>query len=189
MGSPREGLGTFFRALMEFVDQRGLREPIRAAVSPETRGLIDRPPRPMGFIPSRPIDEIEAALQQIAGAEACVECGLACARPLAWTLLRPVLRFAFQVLGQSPEPIFGNLDRFFSLVTRGIAFAWAPLAMGGSVTATFEGPDTPEAALHVLRGSLQFVFEASGTTGTVGAPEVLEVTPQRTVVRYLIRWP
>jgi hypothetical protein len=64
------------------------------------------------------------------------------------------------------EPIFGNLDRFFSLVARGIAFAWAPLEKGGSVTATFEGPDTPEAALHVLRGSLQFVFEASGTTGT-----------------------
>ena len=147
---------------MDFVDQRGLREPIRAAVSPETRGLIDKPPRPMGFIPSRPIDEVEAALQQIAGAEACVECGRARARRLASSLFRTVQHMIVHAL----EP-----------------------RTGGKVTATFQGPDTPEAALHALRGSLQFVFEASGTTGTVGAPEVVEVTPQRTVVRYLIRWP
>ena len=91
------------------------------------------------------------------------------------------------------RPLSRRLKRWLivlaALLVVGIAFAWTPLAMGGSVTATFEGPDTPEAALHVLRGSLQFVFEASGTTGTVGAPEVLEVSPQRTVVRYLIRWP
>src|SRR5258708_31855111 len=109
MGAPREGLGQFFRALVDFLDDRNLRQPIYAVVSPETRALMDRSPRPLSFLPSRPIDEIEDALQKFAGPEACVACGLACARPLGWPLLQPVLRLVFQLLGQSPEPVFANL--------------------------------------------------------------------------------
>src|SRR5258708_12051658 len=125
MQAPRQGLGSFFRALTDFLDERGLREQVRAAVSPATRELIDQPPRPLSFIPSRPIDELETALQNIAGAQACVDCGVACARPLGWSLLQPVLRMVFQLFGQSPEPVFANLDRFFSLLTRGISFSCA----------------------------------------------------------------
>ncbi|SRR5260221_13648162 len=188
MASPREGLGAFFRALLDFLDDRHLRPQIYAAVSPETQALMDRSPRPLSFLPSRPIDEIEDALQKLAGPEVCVACGLACARPLGWTLLQPVLRFVFQLLGQSPEPVFANLDRFFSLVTRGIAFDWAPDGKGGTVTARFNGPDLPEAPLHVLRGSLQFAFEVTSTTGTVSAYETVEATPAGTTVRYRVEW-
>jgi hypothetical protein len=186
--APRQALGSFFRALIDFVDDRGVRGPVREAVSEETRALIDMPPRPMSFIPSRPIDEVESALQKLLGAEACVDCGLAAARPLGWTLLQPVLRLAFQLFGQSPASLFGNLDRFFSLVTRGISFTWESADKSGTVIARFEGSELPDAALHVLRGSLQFVFEVCSTTGTVGPPEVVESTPQATSVRYRIAW-
>src|SRR5689334_25119076 len=87
--APRQGLGTFFRALMDFVDERGLRDQVRAAVSPQTQAVIDKPPRALSFIASTPIDEIESALQKIAGNDALTECGIACARPLGWTLLQP----------------------------------------------------------------------------------------------------
>src|SRR5436305_1196330 len=186
--APRQGLGTFFRALVDFVDERGLRERVRAKVSPETQALIDKFPRPMSFLPSKPIDEVEAALLELTGPDVCVECGLAVARPLGWSLLQPVLRIAFQFLGQSAEPIFSNLDRFFSMVTRGIDFSWEKAEKGGTVLARFAGPDTPEAAFHVLRGSLTFAYEASGTTGTVSPPEVVESTPHETVVRYRVSW-
>src|SRR4051812_39908088 len=186
--APRQGLGTFFRALIDFVDERGLREQVRAKVSPQTQALIDKSPRPMSFLPSKPIDEVESALLELTSPDLCVECGLAVARPLGWSLLQPVLRFAFQFLGQSPEPIFTNLDRFFSLVTRGIGFSWEPGEKGGTVLARFDGPDTPVAAFHVLRGSLSFAFEASGTHGTVSAPEVVESTPHEAVVRYRVSW-
>jgi hypothetical protein len=188
MGAPREGLGALFRALLDFVDERRVRQQVYAAVSLETRALIDRPPRPLAFVPSRPIDEIEDALQKIGGPEMCVACGLACARPLGWTLLQPVLRFVFQMLGQSPEPIFSNLDRFFSLITRGISFEWNRTGKSGTVTARFEGPDLPEAPLHVLRGSLQFAFEVTTTTGSVSAPEIVEATPERTTALYRVEW-
>jgi hypothetical protein len=186
--APRQGLGTFFRALIDFVDEKGLREQVRGKVSAETRALIDKFPRPMSFLPSKPIDEVEAALLELTNADVLVECGLAVARPLGWSLLQPVLRIAFQFLGQSPEPIFSNLDRFFSLVTRGIEFSWERGEKGGNVLARFDGPDTPEAAFHVLRGSLTFAFEASGTSGTVTAPELVESTPFEAVVRYRVSW-
>jgi hypothetical protein len=186
--APRQGLGTFFRALMDFVDERGLREQVRAAVSPSTRALIDEPPRSLSFIASTPIDEIETALQDLAGNEALAECGIACARPLGFRMLQPVIRTAFMLFGQSPEPIFSNLDRFFSLVTRGITFSWKSSEKGGSVLTRFEGEGTPDAAFHVLRGTLLFVYEVSGTVGEVGLPQVVESTPAGVTVRYDVRW-
>jgi hypothetical protein len=93
------------------------------------------------------------------------------------------------MFGQSPEPIFSNLDRFFSMVTRGITFSWeADGAKGGTVSARFDGEGTPEAAFHVLRGTLIFVYEVSGTVGEVGSPRVSESTPAGVTVRYDVRW-
>jgi hypothetical protein len=186
--SPRQGLGTFFRALVDFVEQRQLLSKVREQVSPETRAMIDHPPRALSFIPSTSIDEIEVALEKVAGQETLVECGLACARPLGWSLIQPVLRMAFQLFGQSPEAIFGNLDRFFSLAVRGISFGYEAQGKGGTVMARFDGDDTPAAAFHVLRGTLIFVFEASGTTGEVDPPEMVESTPAGVTVRYRVRW-
>jgi hypothetical protein len=185
---PRQGLGQFFRALVEFLDRRGLRGRVRAAVSEETRKLIDHPPRAFGFIPSKPIDEVEAALQSIAGNDALVECGLACARPLGWSLLQPILKMAFTLFGRSPEPVFSNLDRFFAMVTRGISFSWQSTEKGGTVLARFSGEATPEAAFHVLRGTLLFAYEACGTSGEVGPPATVESSVAGTTVRYDVRW-
>ena len=187
-GAPRQGLGSFFRALMDFVDERGFREQVRAGVSATTRTTIDDPPRVLSFIPSTPIDDIESVLQKLVGDDGLAECGMACARPLGWTMLQPIIRMAFMVFGQSPEPIFANLDRFFSMVTRGITFSWQPGDKGGSVLTRFDGEDTPEAAFDVVRSTLLFVYELSGTVGEVGLPQVVESTPAGVTVRYDVRW-
>ena len=120
---PRQALGTFFRALLDFVDERGLRAQILAQVSPATKAAIENPPRPLAFMPSDPIDEVEVALGRLAGTEALVEAGLASSRALGWTLLQPVIKAAFFLFGQSAEPVFSNLDRFFSLAIKGIVFS------------------------------------------------------------------
>ena len=52
----------------------------------------------------------------------------------------------------------------------------------------FDGEGTPDAAFHVLRGTLIFVYEVSGTVGEVGMPEVVESTPAGVTVRYDVRW-
>ncbi|HEX4382456.1 MAG TPA: hypothetical protein VH083_05895 [Myxococcales bacterium] len=187
--APRQGVGTFFRALLAFIDAKGLRDKVREAVSPETQKQIDDPPRPLAFIASTPIDEMETALHGLTDDATLVECGLACARPLGWSLLAPVLRVAFTLFGHSPSPVLANLNRFFSLVTRGISFEWTETeGKSGIVTATFQGSGTPDAAYHVLRGSLLFTFEACGIVGQVGVPQVQESTPSAAIVRYEVKW-
>ena len=118
-----------------------------------------------------------------------VELGRVCSQNLGTTVVRPVLRMAFLLLGQSPAAVFENLDRFFCLVTRGITFTYGTeTSRSGVVVARFDGPDTPEAAFHVLQGSLQFIFELCGVSGEVGPAQVGEATPAGATVRYRVRW-
>ena len=187
--APRQGLGNFFHAVTDFLADRSLREPVLALVSEETRQLVATPPRGFAFIGSKPIDEIEAAIQQLEGPQALVDLGVFCAKRLGGTLIQPVLRAAFYLLGERPEAAFGNLDRFFSLVTRGILFRWKPEGdTSGTVEAWFSGPGTPEAAFHVLRGTLMYVFEIVGRPGTVHPPQVVEATPSGSRVWIKVQW-
>ena len=162
---------------------------MRERVSAGTQRLFDSPPRALAFMPSTPIDELETALGEVAGTEALVDCGLETARALGGTLVLPAIRAAFYLFGESPASIFAHLDRFFSLVTRGLIFSWkdeGPSA--GVIEVRFLGPDTPHAAFHVLRGTLQFVYEISATRGEVGPPEVVEETGFASLVRFRARW-
>lgn len=187
LDSPRQGLGSLFRSILDFTAARGLTAEVRARVSPAVQALVDKPPRPLSFMPSAPIDEVEHALLQLTSPEVLVECGLSCSRSMGWTLVQPVLRAVFVLFGQSAAPVFARLDSFFSVLTKGIRFDWSAGEGGGTLLARFDGPGTPEAAFHVLRGSLLFIFEVSGTVGEVGTPEVVEATPAGTTVRYQVQ--
>ena len=187
--APRQGIGTFFRNIVEFIDGRGRKAQVLERVSAATRALCDKPPGWLSWVPSVHIDELEAAFLDVAGREATVELGRACSQNLGTTVVRPVLRMAFLLLGQTPAVVFENLDRFFAMVTRGITFSYTPESQkAGVVVARFEGSDTPEAAFHVLQGSLQFIFELCGVSGEVGPAEVAESTPAGATVRYRVRW-
>lgn len=187
--APRQGLGTFFRNILDFIYERGRKAEVLERVSPRTRALCEAPPGWFSWVPSVHIDELESAFLEVAGREQTVELGRVCSQNLGTTVVRPVLRMAFLLLGQSPAAVFENLDRFFVLVTRGINFAYsAETSRSGVVVARFEGPDTPEAAFHVLQGSLQFIFELCGVSGEVDPAQVAESTPAGATVRYRVRW-
>jgi hypothetical protein len=187
--APRQGLGTFFRNILGFIEERGKKAEVLELVSPKTRALCDDLPGWFSWVPSVHIDELETAFLAVAGREQTVELGRACSQNLGTTVVRPVLRMAFLLLGQTPASVFENLDRFFALVTRGINFTYtADSDRTGVVVAGFDGPGTPEAAFLVLQGSLQFIFELCGATGEVGPPLVAESTPVGATVRYRVRW-
>jgi hypothetical protein len=187
--APRQGIGTFFRNIVDFIEERGRTAEVLERVSPATRALCEKLPGWLSWVPSVHIDELEAAFLAIAGRDATVELGRVCSQNLGTTLVRPVLRMAFLLLGQTPAVVFENLDRFFAMVTRGITFSYtAESERSGVVLAHFDGPDTPEAAFHVLQGSLQFIFELCGVSGEAFAAEVAESTPTGATVRYRVRW-
>ncbi|GAC1338184.1 MAG: hypothetical protein NVSMB23_05590 [Myxococcales bacterium] len=182
----RAGLGLFLRGILDFLEERGLRAQVRARVPADTAALFDDPPRTLSWVDARHIDAVEQALFELAGSSVCVELGLFAARGLGETIVQPVIRAAFFLFGEQPPAIFGHLDRFFSLTTRGIGFRWQAAADGGSIEAIFTGPDVPEAALHVLQGSLQYVFELTRTRGSVAAAVVRRQDSQSTHVSYAV---
>jgi hypothetical protein len=162
---------------------------VKAKVSPETARLFDAPPRALAFIPSTAIDDLETALGEVAGTEALVDCGLQTARALGGSLIQPAIRAAFFLFGESPASVFAHLDRFFSLVTRGLSFTWTyEGTSAGVIEVRFDGPGTPPAAFHVLRGTLQFAYEISARPGQVDPPQVVEENHNCTRVRFRARW-
>lgn len=157
---PRAALGSFLRGIIAFLDRKKLTARVRVLVSPETNKLMDHPPFVFRWVGSTAVDEIEAALQKLGGPELCHELGLELSRAIGGSIVQPVLRAAFFLFGETPEAVFGHLDRFFSLPLRGLTFEWRPPVDGvGVIEARFNGPNTPEAAYHVLQGSLQWVFD------------------------------
>ena len=187
--APRQGIGTFFRNIVDFIYERGRKDEVLGRISAQTRALCEKPPGWFSWVASVHIDELESAFLAVAGREATIELGRVCSQNLGTTVVRPVLRMAFLLLGQTPAVVFENLDRFFALVTRGITFSYtADSPRSGAVLARFDGPDTPEAAYHVLQGSLQFIFELCGVSGEVAPAEVAESGPAGASVRYRVRW-
>ena len=191
MTSDRQALGAFFRTLLDFTREKGLFEKVSDRVSEETRARMLKPPSPLSWLESRPIDEVETALGELAGRGVLVEFGALSARAFGGSMIQPVIRAAFLLFGETPAAAFANLDNFFTLATRGISFRWRPVTeKTGVVEARFAGTDTPPAAFHVLQGSLQFVFEISGAKGgEIDTAEVVSDSPAGTsVVRYTVRW-
>lgn len=187
--APRQRIGTFFRNIVDFIEERGRKAEVLERVLPQTRALWEKPPGWFSWAPSVHIDELESAFLAVAGREQTVELGRVCSQNLGTTVVRPVLRAAFLLLGQTPAVVFENLGRFFALVTRGITFAYmADSPQSGVVVARFDGPGTPEAAYHVLQGSPQLIFELCGVSGEVGPAQVAESTSAGVSVRYQVRW-
>ncbi|HUJ25204.1 MAG TPA: hypothetical protein VLW85_04245 [Myxococcales bacterium] len=183
--SPRQAHAVFFRAIVAFLEERGLTARVRERVSEPTRWVIDRPPWIGRWIPSLPVDEIESVLFEIGGAQLNVSLGRFAAEQMVHKRLTPVVNALFAVLGRSPESLFRNLNLCFSLATRGISFAYVAGGSDGKhVVAHFCGQGTPEAAWHALRGALMHAFVISGTRGAVGEPVRVTETEQGVTVRY-----
>ncbi len=188
-GSPRQAQALFFRSILSFLEERCLLADVVARVSEPTRCAIRQPPWIGGWIPSLPVDEIEAALQEIGGAEINVDLGRFTASQMVSSRLTPILSAIFSVTGRSPEALFRSLNLCFSLATRGISFVYVPAERGGGVVAHFRGPGTPEGAFHVLRGALMHAFDVVGTRGTVSEPVKEAEDEQGVTIRYGVYWP
>ena len=190
-GEPaRAALGSFLRGILNFVEKKHLGSQVRARVSPETIKLMDHPPFVFRWVGSTPIDEIEAALQVIGGPELCHDLGLDLSSAIGGSIVQPVLRVAFFLFGETPEAVFAHLDRFFSLPIRGITFSWRPMVQGvGVVEARFNGDKVPEAAFHVLQGSLQWVFDdLLKRPGSVGPVHLVHVDETEARVTFEVRF-
>ena len=182
-------IGAAVRQALEFIEARGLTAKVRADASPAALAQIDKPPAMLAWQDASVLDELETLLEKHGGRNACADLGLYAARKLGSGIVAPVLKFALQLFGNSPATLLGNLDRFYSMVTRGLTYGYEPAGDNqGVVILTAEGPSVPRALFDVCRGNLLYMLELTGTKGSVEAPKIRSSTDLRTVVEYRVAW-
>lgn len=182
-------LGSAFRVAVDFIQQRGCSALVKQKVSPATAELIDKPPFPFAWMPAAAMDELQSALSAVGGREACVDLGITAGRKLGGSLIQPVLKMATALFGNTPVTVFQNLERFYSMVLKGMTFEYQSVGpKEGLIRARVEGANVPAALFDVTRGNLTYVFELCGVNGTVGAPEELRCDNAGGQARYKVQW-
>jgi hypothetical protein len=191
VSSPRERgyLGSAFRLTLDLIDEKGWREAIRAKAPPETARMMDNPPGPLSWIAAARLEDLEELIARQGGRDAAVELGLEAGRKLGGSIVKPVIKLALTLFGASPDSLYGNLDRLYSMVTRGLHFAWRSTERkSGVVEARFEGPGVRESLFDVTRGNLKFIFEVCSASGEVSLPQVMRHDDLGALVQFTTRW-
>jgi hypothetical protein len=103
-------------------------------------------------------------------------------------VVQPVIKLALMLFGSTPGSLYANLDRLYSVVTRGLHFAWEGSDNEGHIEARFEGPGIRSSLFEVTRGNLSYILEVCRARGTVGEPMVVKHDDSGAVVRYRTSW-
>jgi hypothetical protein len=187
--TPRGYIGLSVRCGIDFIAQKGLTAPVRADASPAAQKALDNPPAKLGWHDATVLDELETLLLKHGGRQACVDLGHFAAVSLGGGIVKPVLSFALQIFGATPQTIFANLDRFYSIVTRGLHYEYQPVSdKSGLVILTADGPNPPPALFDVCRGNLTYLLGLAGVTGSIDPHHVRSADPARTVVSFAASW-
>jgi hypothetical protein len=136
------------------------------------------------------LEEIERILDAMPGGdELCVGLGHAAGRQLSGSVVAPVLKMALSLFGQTPARVFGNLDRFFSMVVRGYSFRYEERAASeGIVFAEIEGGGIHKSHFNQIRGNLASVFDLCGVQGSVDEPMVVRHEAVGALISLAVRW-
>jgi len=191
VATPRERgyLGSAFRLTLDMIDEKGWRAAIRAQAPPETARMMDKPPGALSWIPAARLEDLEELIARHGGREAAVELGILAGRNLGGSIVKPVIKLALTLFGATPDSLYANLDRLYSMVTRGLHFAWRDAERkSGVIEARFDGPGVRESLFDVTRGNLKYMLEACNTSGDVGAPQILRHDDRGALVRFNARW-
>ena len=186
---PRGYIGLSVRCGIDFINDLGLTAKVRADASPATQQALDNPPAKLGWHDATVLDELETLLLKHGGRQACVDLGHYAGVSLGGGIVKPVLGFALQIFGTTPQTIFNNLDRFYSIVTRGLHYEYQPVTeKSGTIVLTAEGQNPPPALFDVCRGNLVYLLDLAGVTGTIEPYEMRSESAMKTVVTFAARW-
>jgi hypothetical protein len=187
--TPRGYIGLSVRCGIDFIAEKGLTAKVRAEASAAARIAMDNPPSKLGWQDATVLDELETLLLKHGGRQACVDLGHYAAVSLGGGIVKPVLSFALQIFGTTPQTIFTNLDRFYSIVTRGLHYEYqAVSAKSGVIILTADGPNPPPALFDVCRGNLTYLLDLAGVTGNIDPHHLRSADSSRTIVSFAVNW-
>lgn len=183
----REVLAATFRAAVEHIERQNVLDHVRARVPEVTALLIEKPPMRFRFISSEHIDQLYEAYKEKTNRQGLVDLGVAIARGTSLSAAGPVVKMAVALFGANPASLFGNLDRFYSVATKGITFVWKQTGeREGIIDTHFEPGPPPTASATVLEGNLFYAYEVLGTeTGVIEPHVALE---NGHLIRVRARW-
>jgi hypothetical protein len=191
IATPRERgyLGSAFRLTLGMIDEKGWRAAIRAEAPPETARMMDDPPGTLSWIAAARLEDLEELVARHGGREAAVELGILAGRNLGGSIVKPVIKLALTLFGATPDSLYANLDRLYSMVTRGLHFSWREAQRkSGIIEAQFDGPGIRASLFDVTRGNLKYIFEACSASGDVGQPQILRHDDRGALVQFNARW-
>lgn len=184
----RACLGAVYRVTNDFLVERGLDGEVKAQLAPAERRMLEKLPFPFAWQDGAALEEIEKILYA-RSPQLPADLGFAAAKILSGGVVAPVFRMALRLFGQTMDSIFGNLDRFYSIVVQGFAFRYEPSGeKQGKVFATISrGPAHPS-LFQQLKGNLLMMYAIVGATGTVDEPVVLRSDDSGADISLAVRW-
>jgi hypothetical protein len=181
-------LGAVYRITAEFLEKRGLKNEVMARLTPASRKLLERPPFPFSWQDALALEEIEEVLHE-RSPQLAAELGYAAADYLSNTLIAPVFKMAVTLFGKTPDALFQNLDRFYSMAVRGFSFRYeAGGRSHGTVFVKISGGRPHESLFQQIRGNLRVMYNICGATGTIGEPSVLRSDDTGAEVSLPVAW-
>lgn len=181
----REALGSVFRSVTASLEAKGLIQKIRSGLPAETQKLLDTPPGRLTWIPATHLDQLYLQVAKFEGEETLRNLGYELSKDSV-AVVKPVVQMALTLFGRDPSGIFSNLDRFWTVATRGYSFGWEPTSpRSGMIVCRMAPPASEPIILAVLEGNLRYVYELCGVEGRV---EGRVVSEEGAVVRLKAAW-
>lgn len=170
----RQTLGIVLRGFLSALEKRGLREPVRKAVSPEVAKLMDQPPIHMAWIDSRVLDEMLIATLKLSDRTTIRDLGHEVVRSTSGPIIAPLLKTFLTLFGTTPASLFSNLNAVARLQFTGLTFQYLKSTdRSGMVEVRYIEKVNP-VVFTSWEGTLMFAFDVCGVRGIVSRAELQE---------------
>ncbi len=162
---------------------------IRALVSPTTRKLMDDPPPQSSWLPGAAIIELDAALYDLKGSDACARCSRECSEVAGNTVLRSITEGMLRLFGTSPATLFERMNQIVSTSVRGVEYEYtAQSPKSGRMLVRYpQCSNLPSSVFAAVGGGLGATFGFLGVQGTVFPAEISQLAP-RNAATFTLRW-
>ncbi|HUJ27083.1 MAG TPA: hypothetical protein VLW85_13750 [Myxococcales bacterium] len=184
----RAALGAVYRVTSDFLNERGLMADMKASLSQPSRAVLDKLPFAFSWQPYAALEEIETRLYA-KSPQLSADLGFYAAKFLSGSVVAPVFKMALSLFGRTPDAIYGNLDRFFSMVVRGFNFRYEGGGeKQGRVVVSIEGGPVHPSLFQQIKGNLAMMYGICDADGTVDEPQVIRSDGEGAEIALGVHW-
>ena len=177
------------RGFAAALKREGLYDKVRAKLTPSVAALLDNPPPASVWVESKDIEPLHIAIQEVAGlagvrkiSRAAVTLGLL---PFAKIVIDGFLR----LFGATPHTLLSRISDMSRTSTRGIEYEYVQTSERTARMLVRYPAQTnvPISVFSVAAGGFEAMIDATGATGTVSEPEVIN-DGRGNSARFVIEW-